>query len=102
MLRGLEVFVHEVIAAIMIAPSGIKPSERFSTTPAIPFSFRSAVETRACGFDGPAMLRVTVDRSKRSTRGYSALVMSVAQRPISFAYCSTNATCASSRPVRRK
>ncbi len=38
-LRGLEVLVHEVIAAIMIAPSGIKPSERFSTTPAIPFSF---------------------------------------------------------------
>src|SRR5690554_4569267 len=84
-LRGLEVLVHEVIAAMMIAPSGIKPSVRFSTTPAMPFSFSSAVETRACGFDGPAILRVTVDRSKRNTRGYSACVISDDHRPISLA-----------------
>ncbi len=71
-LRGFEVLVQEVIAAMMMAPSGIKPSLRCSTTPAMPFSFRSDVETRACGFDGPAMLRVTVERSKRNTRGYSA------------------------------
>ena len=70
---------------MMMAPSGIKPSVRFSTTPAMPFSFKSAVETRACGFDGPAMLRVTVERSKRNTRGYSACVISDAQRPISLA-----------------
>ena len=84
-LRGFDVLVHEVIAAMMTAPSGIKPSVRFSTTPAIPFSFRSAVETRACGFDGPAILRVTVERSKRRTRGYSASFISDAQRPISLA-----------------
>ena len=58
-LRGFEVLVHEVIAAMMIAPSGIKPSVRCSTTPAMPFSFRSDVDTRACGLDGPAILRVT-------------------------------------------
>ncbi len=51
----------------------------------MPFAFKSAVDTRACGFDGPAILRVTVERSKRSTRGYSACFISDAQRPISLA-----------------
>src|SRR5690606_13153307 len=87
--RGFEVLVQEVIAAIITAPSGIKPSascaRAASKLPAMPFSFRSAVDTRACGFDGPAMLRVTVDRSKPNTRGYSAWVISDAQSPISLA-----------------
>src|SRR5690606_19451758 len=87
--RGFEVLVQEVIAAIITAPSGIKPSascaRAASKLPAMPFSFRSAVDTRACGFDGPAILRVTVDKSKRSTRGYSAWVISDAQSPISLA-----------------
>ena len=74
--RGFEVLVQDVIAAIITAPSGIKPSascaRAASRLPAMPFSFKSDVETRACGLDGPAMLRVTVERSKRNTRGYSA------------------------------
>ena len=62
-LRGFEVLVQEVIAAIITAPSGIKPSASCafaaSKFPAMPFAAKSAVETRACGFDGPAILRVT-------------------------------------------
>src|SRR5690606_37652492 len=73
-LRGFDVLVPEVMAAMITAPSGIKPSassaRACSRLPAMPLAFRSLVDTRACGFDGPAMLRPTLDRSKRSTRSY--------------------------------
>src|SRR5690606_20993006 len=61
-LRGLLVLVQLVIAAIITAPSGIKPSS-FSHAPAIPLAAKSFVETRACGLDGPAILRPTADKS---------------------------------------
>ena len=67
--RGLEVLVQLVIAAIITAPSGIKPSVRCSTTPAMPLAFNSLVATLAWGLDGPAILRVTLDKSKVNTRG---------------------------------
>jgi hypothetical protein len=35
----------------------------------------------ACGLDGPAMLRTTVDRSNSSTRSYSAVASASAHRP---------------------
>ena len=60
-LRGLLVLVQLVIAAIIHAPSGIKPSS-FSTTPEIPCAAKSLVDTRRCGFEGPAMLRPTLDK----------------------------------------
>jgi hypothetical protein len=45
----------------------------------------SDVGTRLCGFDGPAMLRTTDDRSKCSTRSYSAVFRLSAHRPVCFA-----------------
>ena len=66
-LRGLEVFVHEVMAAMITAPSGIRPwascARPASRLPEIPFAASSLVATRACGFDGPAMVRTTLERS---------------------------------------
>ena len=84
MLRGLLVLVQLVIAAMITAPSGILPGS-FSTTPAMPLAASSEVGTRLCGFDGPAMLRTTVDRSNVSTRSYSAFFRVSAHRPVSFA-----------------
>jgi hypothetical protein len=66
-LRGLLVLVQLVIAAMITAPSGILPGSSFHA-PAMPFAARSLVATRACGFEGPAMLRTTADRSNSSTR----------------------------------
>jgi hypothetical protein len=70
-LRGLLVLVQLVMAAMMTAPSGILPGS-FSTLPAMPWAASSDTGRRLCGLDGPAMLRTTLDRSKRSTRSYSA------------------------------
>src|SRR5690606_12240940 len=102
-LRGLEVLVQEVIAAMITAPSGIRPSASCalaaSRLPAMPLAARSLVATRACGLDGPAMLRPTLDRSKHSTRSYSAVARASAHRPVCLAYCSTSSTCCGSRPV---
>src|SRR5690606_42077042 len=75
-LRGLEVLVQEVIAAIITAPSGIRPffssSRALSRFTAMPRSCRSEVATRRCGLDGPATLRTTDGRSNSSTRSYWA------------------------------
>lgn len=83
-LRGLLVFVQLVIAAMITAPSGISPA--FSShLPAIPRAARSDVGSRLCGFDGPAMLRTTLDRSNVSVRSYCALFSVSAHRPAAFA-----------------
>ena len=100
-LRGLLVFVHEVIAAMMTAPSGISPGVSVHGA-AMPRAARSEVGRRLCGFEGPAMLRTTVLRSKCNVRSYSAVRRLSAHRPAVFAYVSTSFTCASSRPVRRR
>src|SRR3546814_2725372 len=65
-LRGLLVLVQLVMAAMMTAPSGIRPGS-FSPTPEMPCTASSEVVTRRCGFDGPAILRVTADRSGEHT-----------------------------------
>ena len=83
-LRGLLVLVQLVMAAMITAPSGIRPS-CFSKRPAIPRAARSLVGKRACGLDGPAILRVTEDKSKVSTRSYSAPVKVSAHRPACLA-----------------
>src|SRR5450830_2131872 len=97
-LRGLFVLVQLVMAAMMTAPSGILPGS-FSTTPEMPRAASSEVGTRLCGFDGPAILRTTDDRSKLKTRSYSASFRLSAHKPVSFAYSSTSLTSSSSRPV---
>ena len=84
-LRGLDVFVQLVIAAMITAPSGMVPSLGISHAPAMPLAARSLVATRLCGFDGPAMLRTTLDRSKCSVRTYSALASESAHRPAALA-----------------
>src|SRR5450830_5829 len=81
MLRGLLVLVQLVIAAMMTAPSGIRPAS-FSTTPEMPRAASSEVGTRLWGLDGPAILRTTVDRSKLITRSYTAPAMPSAHRPV--------------------
>ncbi|MNJ43595.1 hypothetical protein D3C76_1122420 [compost metagenome] len=83
-LRGLLVLVQLVIAAMITAPSGICPGTS-SHWPAMPLLDRSLVATRAWGLDGPAMLRTTLDRSKRSTRSYSALARLSDHRPATLA-----------------
>ncbi len=89
MLRGFEVLVQLVIAAMITAPSGISPSfgsGSFSFSPcAIPSLTRSVVDTRACGREGPAILRTTFDKSKCSTRSYSASFRPSAHRPTCLA-----------------
>ncbi len=84
-LRGLLVLVQLVIAAMITAPSGIRPSASSararSRLPAMPFAASSLVATLACGLDGPAMLRTTLDRSNFSTRSYSASTRLSAQSP---------------------
>ncbi|CAB5724140.1 Uncharacterised protein [Delftia tsuruhatensis] len=73
-LRGLLVLVQLVMAAMMTAPSGIRPSDSCCrpaaslAASAMPRSARAEVGRRRCGLDGPAMLRTTADRSKSSTR----------------------------------
>src|SRR5699024_9627111 len=91
MFRGLLVLVQLVMAAIITAPSGILPSS-CSHSPAIPRLASSVVGKCAWGLEGPARVRVTVDRSNFSTRSYSAVFRASAQRPVCLAYCSTNAT----------
>ena len=66
-LRGLLVLVQLVIAAMMTAPSGIS-SALSCQAPAIPRLASSDTGNSACGFDGPARLRPTVERSNLSTR----------------------------------
>ncbi|MNV32559.1 hypothetical protein D3C71_1239000 [compost metagenome] len=90
-LRGLLVLVQLVIAAMITAPSGIRPSacsclpEASLPSSAMPRAARSVVATRLCGLDGPAMLRTTVDRSNCSTRSYCAVTRSSAHRPVALA-----------------
>src|SRR5690606_29337748 len=95
---GLLVLVQLVIAAMMTAPSGMRPGS-FSTTPEIPAPASSVVDTRRCGLDGPAILRTTDDKSNVSTRSYRAVFKLSAHRPACLAYVSTSLTCSSSRPV---
>ncbi|MNN28011.1 hypothetical protein D3C81_1415660 [compost metagenome] len=83
-LRGLLVLVQLVIAAMITAPSGICPGTS-SQAPAMPLAANSLVATRACGLDGPAMLRTTLDRSKFSTRSYSAVANASAHKPVVLA-----------------
>ena len=104
-LRGLEVLVQLVMAAMITAPSGNRPSASSAlaaasmSSSAMPRSCSAEVGRRLCGLEGPAMLRTTLDRSNSSTRSYSAPSNAVAHRPVSLAYCSTSATCSGSRPV---
>ncbi|MNI90453.1 hypothetical protein D3C73_1479770 [compost metagenome] len=77
-----------VMAAMITAPSGIRPCA-CSALPAsslaasaMPRSTSSDTGRRRCGLLGPAMLRTTVDRSKCSTRSYSAVARSSAHRPV--------------------
>src|SRR5690554_6856300 len=94
-LRGLDVLVQLVMAAMITAPSGISPlasSARAASSrsaPAMPRSCSAVVGSRRCGLDGPARLRTTLDRSNSSTRSYSALVRALLHRPSCLAYCST-------------
>ena len=67
MLRGLEVLVQLVIAAMMTAPSGIWPSV-CSYLALMPRAASSEVGSWACGLDGPARVRCTLLRSNFSTR----------------------------------
>src|SRR5690554_1995629 len=71
-LLGLEVLVQEVIAANNTAPSGIRPWDSCSNAsakpPLMPSDARSVVDTRACGVEGPAMVRTTDDKSNSRTR----------------------------------
>src|ERR1700756_1365665 len=83
-LRGLLVLVQLVIAAMMTAPSGIWPGVSVQA-PAMPRAASSDVGSRLCGLDGPAMLRTTDDRSKRSVRSYSAVLSESAHRPACLA-----------------
>jgi len=83
-LRGLLVLVQLVMAAMITAPSGICPGTSCHW-PAMPRSASAVVGRRLCGFDGPAMLRTTVDRSNASTRSYSARSSVSAHRPAVFA-----------------
>src|SRR5690554_561662 len=73
-LLGLEVLVQEVIAANNTAPSGIRPwascSNASAKPPLMPSDARSVVDTRACGVEGPAMVRTTDDKSNSRTRSY--------------------------------
>ncbi len=88
-LRGLEVLVQDVIAAIITAPSGISPlascTLQAAKSFAISFEAKSAVAKRRCGLEGPAKLRPTVDRSNSITRGYCASTKSSAHKPVCFA-----------------
>ncbi len=76
-LRGLLVLVQLVIAAMITAPSGILPGSSVPRCRRCPCAARSLVATRACGFEGPAMLRTTLDRSNSSTRSYTAVLQAV-------------------------
>ena len=88
-LRGLEVLVQEVIAAIITAPSGMCPSAscalQAAKSLAISFAAKSAVAKRRCGLEGPARLRPTLDKSNSITRGYCASTKSSAQSPVCLA-----------------
>ena len=88
-LRGFDVLVHEVIAAIITAPSGISPlascALQASKFLAMFFEAKSAVAKRRCGLEGPAKLRHTVDKSNSITRGYCASTKSSAHKPVCFA-----------------
>ncbi|CFP60834.1 Uncharacterised protein [Bordetella pertussis] len=83
-LRGLLVLVQLVMAAMITAPSGICPGVSCHG-PAMPRSASSVVATRLCGLEGPAMLRTTDDRSKRSMRSYCAPARSSAHSPACLA-----------------
>jgi hypothetical protein len=67
MLRGFDVLVQLVIAAMITAPSGIAPGV-VVTGRARPRSVRVEVGIRWCGFAGPAIVRTTEPRSNSSSR----------------------------------
>ena len=74
-LRGLLVLVQLVIAAIIIAPSGMSVllasgGTVVSRVLLIPETSRLEVATRRCGFEGPAILRTTFDRLNFKVRSY--------------------------------
>src|SRR5690554_3197677 len=75
-LLGLEILVQEVIAANNTAPSGIRPWASCSNASAKPplrsEEHTSELQSRACGVEGPAMVRTTEDKSNSRTRSYSA------------------------------
>ena len=110
---GLEVFVHEVIDAITTSPflTRVEPAE---TSPfavlsvkyvGIIFSnafFESLREIRSCGRFGPEIDGTTVERSSSTTCEKRGSTDGSCHIPCFFAYCSTNATCSSFRPVSRK
>ncbi len=83
-LRGFEVLVQLVMAAMMTAPSGISPGTS-SHLAAIPRAARSEVGRRLCGLDGPAILRTTLDRSNVMVRGYCAVFSASDHRPACLA-----------------
>ena len=90
-LRGLLVLVQLVMAAMTTAPSGISPSASSAraissfAASAMPRSTSAEVGRRRCGLLGPAMLRTTLERSNASTRSYSAVFRSSAQKPAALA-----------------
>ncbi len=84
-LRGLLVLVQLVMAAMITAPSGIWPGIFFPLAGDAALGQIALVGRRLCGFDGPAMLRTTVDRSNCSTRSYSAVFSASAHRPVCLA-----------------
>jgi hypothetical protein len=65
------VFVHDVIAAIKTAPSGITSFE-ISIFLAIPLSSRADTGRSLCGWDGPANVLVTVVKSNLIVLAYVA------------------------------
>src|SRR3546814_16100640 len=84
-LRGFEVLVQLVMAAMITAPSGILPSAGSSHGAAMPRSASAEVGRRLCGFDGPAMLRTTGEGSNFSTPPSSAVFNAAAPKPAPFA-----------------
>ncbi len=115
---GFDVFVQLVIAAITTDPCSSCVSTATAAPPAsatflMPFCssgsalandvLAAASVTRSCGRRGPARLGTTVPRSSVSVSVYSASgVESSRNSPCALAYASTSATCASSRPVKRR
>jgi hypothetical protein len=85
-LRGLEVLVQLVMAAMITAPSGISPCasclRAASRLPAMPLAARSLVAHAHAGWTGRPCCAPR-DRSKLSVRSYCALFSASAHRPAS-------------------
>ncbi len=89
--KDLPLMIEEVVAIAKINHwkyfifENEFPDSAFSTTPEMPFAASSEVATRRCGFDGPAILRTTDERSKLNTRSYSAVCKLSAHKPACLA-----------------